>query len=154
MAQTSAADRQTLSIVVPMNAESKKVQAQCSAERLYGFACDFRNFQRLLPSQVEDFQADADRCSFKVGGFVSLTLQYAERVPYTTVAIAPAANSGSPVPFRFVLCITPADDNSCEALVRAEIEGGNPMVTMMIKPKLRPALDKIAEQIQYFSAGI
>ena len=137
-----------------MNAESKKVTAQCSAERLYNFACDFRNFQRLLPPQVEEFQTDGQTCSFKVGGFVQLTLQYAERTPYTTVAISPAHGSNSPLPFRLVLQMTPVDDNSCEARVVADIEGGNPMMTMMIKPKLRPALDKIAEQIQYYSAGL
>ena len=137
-----------------MNAESKTVIAQCSAEKLYNFSCDFRNFQRLLPPQVENFQTDGNTCSFKVSGFIQLTLQYAERQPYTTVAIAPAANSNSPIPFRFVLKINPVNDNSCEAMVCAEISGGNPMITMMLKPKLRPALDKIAEQIQYFSAGL
>lgn len=137
-----------------MNAESKKVTAQCSAERLYNFACDFRNFQRLLPPQVEDFQTDGMTCSFKVAGFMQLTLQYAERSPYTTVAISPAAGSNSPLPFRLVLQMTPVDESSCEAMVKTEIEGGNPMMTMMIKPKLRPALDKIAEQIQYYSSGI
>lgn len=137
-----------------MNAESKKIQAQCSAERLYNFACDFRNFQRLLPPQVEDFQTDGNTCSFKVSGFMQFTMQYAERTPYTTVAIAPAAGSGSPIPFRFVLKITPQSDTSCEAFFSAEIEGGNPMLAMMLKPKLRPALDKLAEQLQYFSAGL
>ena len=137
-----------------MNAESKRVTAQCSAEKLYNFVCDFRNFQRLLPPQVEDFQSDGNTCSFKVSGFIQLTLQYAERVPYTTVAIAPAHGGGSPVPFRMVLKITPAVGNECSVVVCAEIEGGNPMMTMMIKPKLRPALDKIAEQIQYYSAGL
>lgn len=137
-----------------MNAESKKVEAQCSAEKLYGFACDFRNFQKLLPPQVEDFQTDGERCSFKVSGFISLSLQYAERTPYTTVAISPAQGGGSPIPFRFVMQITPQDEKSCEVVVRAEIEGGNPMMSMMLKPKLRPALDKIAEQIQYYSAGL
>ena len=137
-----------------MTAESKKVQAQCSAERLYGFACDFRNFQRLLPSQVEDFQTDGETCSFKVAGFMQLSLQYAERTPYTTVAISPAHGSSSPIPFRFVMKIEPQSETACEVYVCAEIEGGNPMMTMMIKPKLRPALDKIAEQIQYYSAGL
>lgn len=137
-----------------MNAESKKVTAQCSAERLYNFACDFRNFQRLLPPQVEDFQTDGVTCSFKVGGFIQLTLQYAERVPYKTVAVSPASDSGAPIPFRFLMNIGEIDDNSCDVVVSAEIEGGNPMMTMMLKPKLRPALDKIAEQIQFFSAGI
>lgn len=137
-----------------MNAESKKVKAQCSAEKLYNFSCDFRNFQRLLPPQVEDFQTNGNTCSFKVSGFIQLSLQYAERRPYSLVAIEPAAGSGSPVPFRFVLLITPIDDIQCDVVVRAEIEGGNPMMTMMLKPKLRPALDKIAEQIQYYSAGL
>ena len=137
-----------------MTAESKKVQAQCSAERLYGFACDFRNFQRLLPSQVEDFQTDGETCSFKVAGFMQLSLQYAERTPYTTVAISPAHGSSLPIPFRFVMKIEPQSETACEVYVRAEIEGGNPMMTMMLKPKLRPALDKIAEQIQYYSAGL
>lgn len=137
-----------------MTAESKKVTAQCSAERLYNFACDFSNFQRLLPPQVEGFQTDGNTCSFKVAGFMQLTLQYAERTPYSTVAISPAAGSGSPIPFRFVMNISPISDNECEVVVRAEIEGGNPMMTMMLKPKLRPALDKVAEQIQYYSAGL
>ena len=137
-----------------MVTESKSVIAQCSAEKLYDFACDFRNFQRLLPSQVENFQSDGNTCSFGVAGFIQLTLQYAERTPYTTVAVAPAQGSGSPIPFRLVLKLTAIDDQSCDVVVRAEIEGGNPMMTMMIKPKLRPALDKIAEQIQYYSAGL
>ena len=137
-----------------MTAESKIVTAQCSAEKLYDFACDFRNFQRMLPSQVEDFKADESTCSFKVAGFVQLTLQYAERRPHTLVAIAPAAGSSSPVPFRFAMMITPCDDSHCDVVVRAEMEGGNPMMAMMLKPKLRPALDKIAEQIQYYSAGL
>lgn len=136
-----------------MTTESKKVEAQCSAERLYNFACDFRSFQRFLPPQVEEFTTDGETCSFKVGGFMQLTLQYAERSPYHTVAIAPAQGSSSPLPFRLVLAISPKDDNSCNVVVKAEIEGGNPMMTMMLKPKLRPALDKIAEQIQYYSAG-
>ena len=50
--------------------------------------------------------------------------------------------------------IEAVDESSCNVVVRAEIEGGNPMMTMMLKPKLRPALDKIAEQIQYYSAGL
>ena len=137
-----------------MTAESKKVIAQCNAEKLYNFSCDFTNFQKMLPPQVEDFRTDGNTCSFKVAGFVQLTLQYAERTPYTTVAISPAAGSGSPIPFRFVMNIMPISDNECEVMVRAEIEGGNPMMTMMLKPKLRPALDKIAEQIQYYSAGL
>lgn len=137
-----------------MTAESKKVTAQCSAEKLYNFACDFANFQKMLPPQVEDFRTDGNTCSFKVAGFVQLTLQYAERTPYTTVAISPAAGSGSPIPFRFAMNITPLSDAECEVVVRAELEGGNPMMTMMLKPKLRPALDKIAEQIQYYSAGL
>ncbi|MBQ6237281.1 MAG: hypothetical protein IJK07_03590 [Bacteroidales bacterium] len=137
-----------------MTAESKKVTAQCSAEKLYNFACDFRNFQRMLPPQVEDFQTDGNTCSFKVAGFMQLTLQYAERNPYSLVAIAPAAGSNSPMPFRFVMAISAVDDNECHVVVRAEIEGGNPMMTMMLKPKLRPALDKIADQIQYYSAGL
>ena len=85
---------------------------------------------------------------------MQLTLQYAERSPYHTIAIAPAHGSNSPLPFRLVMSIGEQDNTSGNVVLRAEIEGGNPMVTMMIKPKLRPALDKIAEQIQYYSAGL
>ncbi len=137
-----------------MNVESKTVQAQCSAEKLYNFACDFRNFQRLLPSQVEEFQSDGNTCSFKVSGFVQLTLQYAERNPYNLVAIGPATGSSSPIPFRMELHMQDSADGNCQVFLRANIEGGNPVMTMMLKPKLRPALDKIAEQVQYFSAGL
>ncbi|MBQ9586976.1 MAG: hypothetical protein IJR26_03845 [Bacteroidales bacterium] len=136
-----------------MNAESKKVTAQCSAEKLYNFSCDFRNFQRFLPPQIEDFQAGQETCTFKVAGFMQLSLQYVERCPHTLVAVGPATGSSTPVAFRLALLITPADDMHCDVVVRAEMDG-NPMMAMMLKPKLRPALDKIAEQIQYYSAGI
>lgn len=137
-----------------MKVESKQVTARCSAERLYGFACDFRNFQRFLPQQVENFTSDGNTCSFTVSGFIQLTLQYAERSPYHTVALAPAAGSNSPVPFRMVLSISAVDDTSCHAVIGAEISGGNPLIAMTLKPKLKPALDQIADQLQYYSSGI
>ena len=136
-----------------MTIESKTVHCTCSAQKLYTFLSDFNNFTRLIPSQVEGWTVQDDTCSFKVGGFVQLTLAYAERTPYTRVAVAPAANSSTSVPFKAYVDLKDNADESTQCTVVFQVDG-NPMMTAMLKPKLRTAADALAERLQYFSSGL
>ncbi len=138
-----------------MTIESKTVTCQASQQKLYEFLSDFNNFSRMAPGgQQLDMKTTCDTCTLNVAGFMTITLTYVERVPYSRIVIAPAANSNSPMPFKVAVVITPNGDNSAQCCMLAESEGGNPMMNMMLKPKLRDGMDKLLDQLQYFSTGL
>ncbi|MBQ9474566.1 MAG: SRPBCC family protein [Bacteroidales bacterium] len=129
-----------------MTVESKTVDVPHSAQEVYAFASNFENYSRLIPPQVEGWQATADTCSFKVGGFVQLSMRIEERCPYTLVSIAP--DGATAVPLHIKLEIGEKGASSSVRIL-VDVEGGNPMITMMLKPKLKEAVDKIVDQLKY-----
>ncbi|MDO4217707.1 MAG: hypothetical protein Q4D03_05985 [Bacteroidales bacterium] len=138
-----------------MTVESKIVSTQASPEKLYNFLGDFTNFTRLVPpGQVQDLKATSDTCSFNVGGYMQITLGFVERQPYSLVAIGPAANGNSPMPFRMNINIYDNGDGTSRVGIVFDLEGSNPMMNMMLKPKLRDAADKLADQLSYFAMGL
>ena len=137
-----------------MTIESKQVVCQSAPERIYEYLSDFNNIGRMLPpGQVQGWSCTADRCSFQVGGFMQITLAFLERIPYTTIILGPAADTNSPVPFRMGIFMKP-EGTGTRLYVAFEMEGGNPMMNMMLKPKLRDAADKMVEQLQYFGSAL
>lgn len=138
-----------------MNVESRTVTCQASSQKLYDFLSDFNNFTRLIPSgQVQGWQATGDTCTFTVAGFMTITLTFAERTPYSRIVIAPAASSNSPVPLTATVNLTDNGNDSTRCNMVFDSEGGNPMMTMMLKPKLRELGDTLMDQLQYFSTGL
>ncbi len=93
--------------------------------------------------RVEDWQADADTCSFKVKGFTA-RLRIVEREPFSTVKIK--GEDGSPFDFTFWIQLKEVapDDTRMRLVLHAEM---NMMVKMMIGKKLQEALDQIADAI-------
>lgn len=129
-----------------MTIESKSVVAQMPTQQLYTFLSDFNNFSHLVPQdKVQNYSCTTDRCSFSVGGFMQLTLAYVERIPFSRVVVAPAADASSPIPFRLIIDLKPEDALSTRVHVMFDMEGGNPMMNMMLKPKLQEAANKLAE---------
>ena len=116
-----------------MNIESKKISINTPAKAVYDFVSSFNNFSRLVPSQIEGWQSTDDTCSFKVGGFMQIQLRMAEKSPYSKVVVAPDMQTAS----------------STDVVVSIKIEG-NPMMLMMVKGKIKPALDSLVEQLKYF----
>ncbi len=137
-----------------MTIESKTVTCHTTAQKLYDFLSDFNNFSRLVPAGQLDIKTTCDTCTLNVAGFMTITLSYWERVPYSRIVIAPAANSNSPIPFKVAIVLTPNGDDSVQCCMLAESDGGNPMMNMMLKPKLRDGMDKLLDQLQYFSTGL
>lgn len=132
-----------------MNIESKKIAINTSAKMIYDFVGNFNNFSNLLPAQVEGWASTEDTCSFKVGGFVQIQLRMAEKTPYSKIVIAPDMSTASSFPFQLI--ITLGEKNGyTDTVVSTKIEG-NSMMLMMIKGKIKPALDTMVEQLKYFA---
>ena len=131
-----------------MTIESKKTQINAPAEKIFNFVSDFNNFGNMMPPQVEGWQTDGNTCSFKVSGFMQITLEMVERTPFSKVVVAPAADSGSPMPFKMNIEM---NEKGAETDTRiAFVIDANPMMLMMIKGKAKDALDLMADRLKYY----
>ncbi len=131
-----------------MNVESKKLAINASPEDIYNIVGNFNNFEQLVPSQVEGWCSTEDTCSFKVSGFMQITLKMAEKCPYSKVVISPDTSTTSPFPFRLIFEM---EENSSRTDTIASIEvDANPMMLMMVKKQMKTAVDTIVEQLKYF----
>ncbi len=131
-----------------MTIESKKTLINAPAEKIFAFVSDFNNFSSMMPPQVEGWQTDGNTCSFKISGFMQITLEMVERTPFSKVVVAPAADSGSPMPFKMVIEMKEKDSQT-DTRIAFDIDA-NPMMVMMIKGKAKDALDLMADQLKYY----
>lgn len=110
---------------------------------VYSVVSDFSNFTPILQDKVDDWQADADTCSFKVKG-ITARLRIVERIENELIKIE--GEDGSPVDFTFWMQLKEVDerDTRMRIVLHAHL---NMMMKMMIGGKLQQAVDQIAEQV-------
>jgi carbon monoxide dehydrogenase subunit G len=113
--------------------ESRSGQVTCSAEDVFGFVTDIRNFERFIPrGSVTNWQAERESCSFTVSllGTVSFRITEKEmnkRVVYNGDALK--KND-----FSLVLNISGNNSNTVEVKVSLTADL-NPMLKLMaVKP--------------------
>lgn len=121
---------------------SKQVQILRPAEQIYQVISRFDNLTPALAGQVEEWQADADTCSFKAKGF-TVKLRMEERVESKHVKIT---GDGIPMDMAFWVQLHKVDaaDTRLRLVLHTEL---NMMMKMMIGSKLQKALDQIADGI-------
>ncbi len=123
--------------------ESKQQRILKPASMVYSVVSDFSNFTPILQDKVDDWQADADTCSFKVKG-ITARLRIVERIENELIKIE--GEDGSPVDFTFWMQLKEVDerDTRMRIVLHAHL---NMMMKMMIGGKLQQAVDQIAEQV-------
>ena len=123
--------------------ERKQQQRLKPAAIVYAIVSDFSNFTPILQDKVDDWQADADTCSFKAKGF-PVRLRIVDRIENELVKIE--GEDGSPVDFTFWMQLKEVSerDTRMRIVLHARL---NMMMKMMIGGKLQQAVDQIAEQI-------
>lgn len=130
--------------------ESKEVHVDAERERLYRFLNSAENLYELLPQdRIEDWEADSDRCSFRIKGLSSLELlredgAAGERIDYRT---------GEKSPFPFTLSVYLKDDENgtlCQVVAEAEL---NAMMEQMVQGPLDRLFDHMAERIKELDLG-
>lgn len=119
---------------------SKQHQIFRPAEQIFAAISRFDHLTPALADKVEEWQADADTCSFKVKGF-TLRLRIEERVEPKHVKITA---DQAPMDFAFWIQLhsVSADDTRLRIVVHTDM---NMMMKMMIGGKLQEGVDKIAE---------
>lgn len=123
---------------------SKQRQILRPAEQIYAAISRFDHLTPALQERVDEWQADEERCSFKVKGF-TVRLRMEERVAPKHVKIV-GDEGGVPVDFAFWIQLHEAGpcDTRLRLVLHAEL---NMMMKMMIGGKLQEALDRLSEGI-------
>ena len=122
---------------------SKIGKIQNSDERVFNFLSDFRNFDRLIPPEVEGWQSDSNSCQFVVKG-QTVGLLIVEREEFKTIKFQ--SSEGSALPFMFWIQLIKKDiyDTRIRLTVHAEV---NMVMKLALKKQLQKGLDQLVDQL-------
>lgn len=113
-----------------MTIDTPKTQVNRSAEDLYTFLADVKNFEQLMPENTSKFEVLGDeKFLFALSGMPEIVLVIKEKHPHEKIVLGAASDK---LPFTLTADITPAGDASSEASLVFQGEF-NAMMGMMIK---------------------
>lgn len=122
---------------------SKIGKIQNADERIFQFLSDFRNFDRLIPPEVEGWESDMDWCRFQVKGqWVSLHI--VNREPFKTIKFQSGEDSSFSFNFWIQLVSVSAYDTRVRLTVHADV---NMMMKMVLKKQLKKGVDQLVDQL-------
>lgn len=125
--------------------ESEVVEVNNSAENIYNYLSDFRNFEKLMPPQVTNWKATEDECSFTLNGMATIGMKIVDKTPFQKITI----NSNGKVPFEFQLfvLVTEKSANNCVGQLVFESDL-NPMLKMMVVKPLGNFFNLLAQRMK------
>jgi hypothetical protein len=127
-----------------MTFETPEIELHKSAEEVYAFFSDFNNFKKLLPSSIEDWQSDADHCSFTLKGMGKMALKFEEKTPFTFLKIIPEGKT----PFEyFMTCNITPQEIGCKVKITFDASL-NPFMKMMAEKPLSKFVEIIEGKIR------
>lgn len=125
--------------------ESDKVEINNSAENIFNYLSDFRNFEKLMPPQVTNWQSTADDCSFTINGMATIGMKIIEKTPHSKITIT----SNGKVPFDFKLFVFIEERGADKCIGQLVFESDmNPMLKMMVEKPLGNFFNMLAQKMK------
>lgn len=125
--------------------ESEIVDINNSAENVFNYLSDFRNFEKLMPSQVTNWTATSEECSFTINGMATIGMKIVDKAPFTKITI----NSHGKVPFSFQLFIFITKKDESNSIGQLVFESDlNPMLKMMVVKPLGNFFNMLAHKMK------
>ena len=128
-----------------MNLISKKVTVQKSAEALFDFLCDVKNFEKLMPDTISKFEIIRDDAFvFALKGMPEIALELKEVNSPIQVKLAAISDK---LPFTLKGNIEAINELSSD--VSLQFEGDfNPMMAMMIKGPITKFIETLSSNLE------
>jgi len=111
-----------------MNIEGNTIRLDKSQEHLFNFFSDVKNFEKIMPENINKFEVDGDSFLFGLPGMPEIRLVLAEKTAFSNVTLGAAS---SKLPFTLAANIKKIEENKSEVTLSFAGEF-NPMMTMMI----------------------
>ncbi|MEO9570442.1 MAG: SRPBCC family protein [Polaribacter sp.] len=126
-----------------MNIKGNTVTIKKSAEEVFAFFTELKNFKEIMPNNIQKFEVDGDSFIFGLPGMPEIRLVLKEKTEFSNITLGAAS---SKLPFTLSADINEISENSTE--VKLEFNGDfNPMMSMMIKKPLSKFVDTLSENI-------
>jgi len=126
-----------------MNLNTPNISVQKSAEELYDFLTDFKNFEKIMPENTDKFELREDGFIFALKGMPTIKLKLVEKTPHQKIILGSAAEK-----FPFTLTANIEDDD-VKSKVNFSFEGKfNPMISMMVKKPLQKFIDTLSSNLE------
>jgi carbon monoxide dehydrogenase subunit G len=127
-----------------MNLKSPKVSIKKSAQEVFDFLSDVKNFESLMPVNISKFEMlDDDTFLFALKGMPEIILKKKEAIAPNKIVLGA---SGGKLDFSLTGNISEIDADNSE--VQLLFEGDfNPMMAMMIKGPIGKFIETLATKI-------
>ena len=128
-----------------MNLTSKKVTVQKSAEVLFDFLCDVKNFEKLMPDTISKFEIIRDDAFvFALKGMPEIALELKEVNSPIQLKLGAISDK---IPFTLIGNIEAINEQSSD--VSLQFEGDfNPMMAMMIKGPITKFIETLSSNLE------
>ena len=126
------------------NFKSQEVIANLNSKDLFVKFTDLNNLKDYLPSDVEEFESNADNCSFKIESLPKMSLKIKEKQAYNKIAFE---SIKSQIPFNMFCHISENDKNSSKVFIEINMEL-NFMMKMLVQKPINIFLDRFTEIIK------
>lgn len=128
--------------------ESRYGNVSCSAEDVYRFVTDIRNFERFVRKEhFNNWRADKDSCSFNVPMIGTVNLRVDEKEKFRKVIYSGDALKKN----DFSLLLEISEDNAragIRVILTADL---NPMMKMVAAKPIEQFLEKLIAEMEKFS---
>ena len=127
-----------------MNLESPNISVAKSAQDIFNFLTDVKNFEALMPENISKFEIlEEDKFVFALKGMPEIVLKKKEAIPPNKIVLGAA---GGKIDFSLVGEINAIDLSNSE--VQLKFSGDfNPMMAMMIKGPITKFIETLATNI-------
>ena len=126
-----------------MNINGNTVTIDKSAEETFTFFTDLKNFEGLMPENIQKFEVDGDSFIFGLPGMPEIRLVLKEKTEFSNITLGAAS---SKLPFTLAADINEISDNKTAVTLKFNGEF-NAMMSMMIKKPLTKFVTTLTENI-------
>lgn len=127
-----------------MKLESQSKTLNKSAQDVFNFLTDIKNFEKLMPENISKFEVIDDKTFlFALKGMPEITLKLQEAIPVSKMVLGAG---GGKIDFSLTGDIREIDTNSSS--LKLSFEGDfNPMMAMMIKGPISKFLETLNDNL-------
>lgn len=74
-----------------------------SSKEVFAFLSNFKNYTKVMPSEISDWNATENNCTFKKDKFVNIGMQFGHKIPNSEIKIVDYAKNAFPYSLTIII---------------------------------------------------
>lgn len=122
----------------------KTINVKAKDQDVFAKLCNFNNFEKFLPEQIQDWEAGEDYCQFSIPGVTTMKLSIAEKSEFSKISYA--ATNDKNIPVNIIIYVDGKNEGTD---IHADIDAEIPFfLSAMVKKPLQNLVDMIADRVK------